>query len=77
MAFQFQPTSPRKKTGKGNPLPKRGQIKAKIFEDIFKSIAYFTSKTGKKAGTDGGSSSDGVSAFTSPPPSAYASDSGP
>lgn len=77
MALQFQPTSPPKKTGKGNPLPKRNQIKAKIFKDIFRSIAYLASKSVKNARGDGSSSSDGGSAFASPPPSAYASDSGP
>lgn len=72
----FQPTNP-PKIGKGNPMPKRGQIKAKIVEDLHKSISYFVSKAGKKAGGDGSSSSGIGSAFTSPHPSAYASNSGP
>ncbi|RWR85888.1 hypothetical protein CKAN_01476400 [Cinnamomum micranthum f. kanehirae] len=66
------------KKGKGEPLPpKRGRIKAKIFEDLLESIPYLASRAGKKAGEDGGSSSDDGPAFSSPPPSAYALDSGP
>ncbi|XXG74813.1 hypothetical protein AAC387_Pa07g3435 [Persea americana] len=45
--LEFQSTDPPKKV-KGDSQRKRSQIKAKIFEDIFKSIAYFASKAGIK-----------------------------
>ncbi|KAJ8631483.1 hypothetical protein MRB53_024806 [Persea americana] len=74
----IQPITNLPKKGKEEPLPpKRGRIKAKIFEELFESIAYFASKAGKKACGDGGSSSDEGSAFNCPPPTAYASDPGP
>ena len=56
--------------------PKRGQIKAQIFESLTKTVVSRASKLGKAVGRiigEGGSGSGG-SASSTPPPSAYNSD---
>lgn len=46
MAFQAAYS---KKKGTGKPLPKRGQIKAKIFRDLFRSVLTIVSNAGENA----------------------------
>ena len=51
--------------------PKRGQIKTRIFEDIFKSLVFTVSKTGESLGKiTGNGDNGGRSASSSPLPSA-------
>ncbi|KAH7863797.1 hypothetical protein Vadar_022130 [Vaccinium darrowii] len=55
--------------------PKRGQIKARIFESLVKTISSVASKTGEKLGmTQGEGGGGSSSASNSPPPSTYNSD---
>ncbi|KAI3461485.1 hypothetical protein Pfo_018148 [Paulownia fortunei] len=61
--------------------PKRGRVKAQIFESLAGTVSYVASKArqalAKIGGGGGGGSSDSstsTSTTTSPPPSAYASD---
>ncbi|KAG5566834.1 hypothetical protein RHGRI_002395 [Rhododendron griersonianum] len=72
-------TSPSKDSNPSNKQstsfpPKRGQIKARIFESLVKTLSSVALKTGealgriRKEGGGGGSTSD------SPPPSTYNSD---
>ena len=60
MATPASSTPDKKKT---SPPPKRGQIKARIFEDIFKSLVFKVPKTGESTGK--------ITESSSPPPSAY------
>ncbi|CAK9172944.1 unnamed protein product, partial [Ilex paraguariensis] len=65
--------SPKRQTT--NPPPKRGQIKAQIFESLVGTVVSVASKVGEapsRWGIDGGVG--GSSASASPPPSAYCSD---
>ncbi|KAE8038928.1 hypothetical protein FH972_011390 [Carpinus fangiana] len=59
----------------GSPLPKRGQVKAQIFDSLARGVA---SVVGKALGSFGGAAgSGGNSAASTPPPSAYNSDGHP
>lgn len=65
-----------KKSKTSSPLPKRGQVKGKIFEDLARTVVSAASKVGKALGSVGGGAagSGGNSAAPTPPPSAYNSD---
>ncbi|KAB2606776.1 hypothetical protein D8674_006493 [Pyrus ussuriensis x Pyrus communis] len=54
--------------------PRRGQIKAKIFESLVKAVTNMTSKPGAQGKNGGEGSGGGGSASTTSPPSAYSSD---
>ncbi|KAI8573775.1 hypothetical protein RHMOL_Rhmol01G0302200 [Rhododendron molle] len=74
-------TSPSKDSNPSNKPttslpPKRGQIKARIFESLVKTISSVASKTGEALGRirkEGGGSGSGSNS-DSPPPSTYNSD---
>lgn len=53
--------------------PKRGKIKAQIFNSLVKIVTSTVSKAGKFKGS-GGDNSGGDSATSTPPPSDYNSD---
>lgn len=55
-------------------LPRRGQIKAKIFESLVKAFTNMTSKPEAQGKNRGEGSGGGGSASTTSPPSAYSSD---
>lgn len=54
--------------------PRRGQIKAKIFESLVKAVTNMTSKPEAQGKNRGEGSGGGGSASTTSPPSAYSSD---
>ncbi|KAJ8636989.1 hypothetical protein MRB53_011256 [Persea americana] len=60
------------KKGTGRPLPKRGQIKAKIVGNFIRSVVTMASKAGKKSKIS--RSGSGSSLQTTPSFSSYASD---
>ncbi|KAG9453303.1 hypothetical protein H6P81_006207 [Aristolochia fimbriata] len=61
------------KKAAGNPYPRRGQIKAKIFGMIVKSVAALASSDGGSNRKRRGGGSD-TSASITPVPSAYTSE---
>lgn len=69
--------SPLKKGNSGLP-PKRGQIKAQIFESLKKAVLSVASKSGETLGirrsSGGHGDASGSSASATPPPSGYNSD---
>ncbi|PSS28945.1 Junctophilin-1 like [Actinidia chinensis var. chinensis] len=69
------PPNPSKKQNPSFP-PKRGQIKAQIFESWVNALSLAVSKAGEALGRirRGGVGSSGGSTSESPPPSAYNSD---
>ncbi|KAK2643249.1 hypothetical protein Ddye_025012 [Dipteronia dyeriana] len=68
------PPTPQKKKNERTLPPKRGKIKAKIFETLVNKVVGTTSKADGRGAAEknGGEGSD--SATTTPPPSAYNSD---
>jgi hypothetical protein len=61
-----------KKSNGSFDIPKRGQVKAQMFDSLAKTLVSAASKVGKALG--GAAGSGGNSAATTPPPSAYNSD---
>lgn len=55
-------------------LPRRGQIKAQIFNVFIKSVVSTVSKAGESIGKFSGNGGAGGSASSTPPHSAYNSD---
>ncbi|KAK1586786.1 hypothetical protein Q3G72_006133 [Acer saccharum] len=66
-------STPQKRKSERNFPPKRGKIKAKIFETLMKKVVSVASKaSGRAAEKNRGEGSD--SATATPPPSAYNSE---
>ncbi|KAG2673667.1 hypothetical protein I3843_13G090100 [Carya illinoinensis] len=55
--------------------PRRGQVKAQIFESLAKKVVSAVSKVGEALGMNRGNDGNGgASASSTPPPSSYNSD---